>query len=127
MQWQQVLVYGLFGIYVAWTWVRWLRDDKTHDVTWRAAMITAGLCSATISTILAETLYLHAVFFGMYPYHDRAWLFFIRVGTPAASLGLIAALIGNGKRRLSLTGISALNLLIWWVNARAQQGPGLPF
>jgi len=104
-------VNALFLGYVTWNWVRWLKPGEKQVQTWRTATIAGGLGLATISSVLSEFLYIHAIFTGGYPLFDPVELFCLRVGTLAALLGLTAALVGKGKLRLSVAVISILNLL----------------
>jgi hypothetical protein len=115
-----LLVNVLFLAFVIWNWARWLRPGENKPQTWRAVAITIGLSFATISSILSEFLYVHAVFTGGYPLFDPVGLFCLRIGTMAALLGLAAALLGNGKLRLPIAAISIFNLLLWFVEAMAQ-------
>jgi hypothetical protein len=115
-----LLVNVLFLGYVAWNLVRWLRPGEKKLQTWRTATIAAGLCFATISSVLSEFLYIHAVITGGYPLFDPVELFCLRAGALAALLGLTAALVGKGKLRLSIAVISILNILLWYVDAMAQ-------
>jgi hypothetical protein len=110
----------LFVGFVTWNWVRWLRPGEKKFQAWRTVAIAIGLCFATISSILSEFLYIHAIFTGGYPLFDPVGLFCLRIGTLASLLGLATALVGNGKLRLSIAAISIFNLLLWFVEAMAQ-------
>ena len=59
-------------------------------------------------------------FTGGYPYYYPVELFYIRIGSLTALLGLVAALLGKGDLRLTVAAISTLNLLVWFADAMAQ-------
>ena len=82
--------------------------------------MVAGLCFATVPTGLDTFLYIHAVFTGGYPLFHPVELACIRLGSLTAMLGLICALAGKGRLRLSVTMISIFNLLVWFSDAMAQ-------
>ncbi len=82
-------------------------------------MVVAGLCCATISTVLDAFLYVHAVFTGGYPLFHPVELMCIRLGSLTAMLGIICALAGKGRLRLSVAIISIFNLLLWFSDAMA--------
>jgi hypothetical protein len=115
-----LFMFVLLWSYVAWNWVRWLRAGEKERPTWRIVVIVAGLCFATISTILSAFLYIHAVITGGYPFYDPVELFCIRAGALTALLGLAASFAGKGKLRLSVAVISTLNLLLWYIAGMAQ-------
>jgi hypothetical protein len=70
--------------------------------------------------VLSAWLFIHAAFTGGYPFYHPIELFCIRVGTFTGLLGLVMAVAGKGKIRISVTVISIVNLLIWYADALAQ-------
>ena len=105
--------------YVLWSWTTWLKLGEKEAPGWRAIIVVAGLCLATISTALNAFLYVHAVFTGGYPLFHPIELMCIRLGSLTAMLGIICALAGKGRLRLSVTIISIFNLLVWYSDAMA--------
>jgi hypothetical protein len=87
---------------------------------WRAAVLLAGLLCATLSTTLDVYLYVHALYTGGYPFYHPIELMCIRLGTLAALLGIVAAIVGKGRGRIPLAVISILNLMLWFAAAMAQ-------
>jgi hypothetical protein len=80
----------------------------------------AGLCLATISTVLSAFLFIHAAIVGGYPLGHPVELFCLRVGGQTALFGLIAAIAGKGKLRIPVSVISTFNLLVWFIDAVGQ-------
>jgi hypothetical protein len=114
------LVSLLFWSYVVWIWVGWVTSTERYTPKWRAATAVAGLCFATISTVLSAFLFIHATITGGYPFYHPVELFCIRLGSLTALLGLVAAIAGKGRLRLHVAAISILNLLVWFSDAMAQ-------
>jgi len=113
-------VFLLFCGYVIWRWVEWFRSKEKDTPRWRAVTAVAGLCFATVSTVLSAFLFIHATLTGGYPFYHPVELFCIRLGTLTALLGLVAAFAGKGRLRLHVAAISILNLLLWVMDAIAQ-------
>jgi hypothetical protein len=110
------LVFLLLCAYVAWEWVTWFRVGNRVTPGWRARTVFAGLCFATLSTVLSVFLFVHATLTGGYPFYHPVELFRIRFGFLTALLGLAASIVGKGGIRPHVAAISTLNLLFWlWV------------
>jgi hypothetical protein len=115
-----LLEFLLFFGYVVWGWVGWLRSSEKVSPQWRAIIAVAGLCFATVSTVLSIFLYVHAVVTGGYPLFHPIEIFCIRLGSLTAFIGLMSAIVGKGKIRIHVAVISILNLLLWFMDAMAQ-------
>lgn len=115
------LIWWLFFLslwgYLLWSWTIWFKSRDKTAPRWRAIAFVAGLCSATVSTILGAFLFVHATVTGGYAFYHPVELFCIRVGSLTALLGLAAGLTGRAKVRLAVTVISTLNLLLWFMDA----------
>jgi hypothetical protein len=116
INWLLVLFYSCLSGYAVWTWITWLRLRDKADARWRA-IIVAGLCCATVSTALDVFLYVHAVLTGGYFSFDPVQLIYLRIGILTAALGLAIAFKAKGKLAGHVAVISALNLLIWLLDA----------
>lgn len=114
------LVFLSLCAYVAWVWVLWFRSRENIVPRWRAHTALAGLCFATLTTILSVFLFVHATFTGGYPFYHPIELFCIRFGSLMALLGLIASITGKGKLRLHVAAVSTVNLLFWFIDAVGQ-------
>ena len=114
------LMFLLLISYVTWKWVTWFRAAKTTMQDWRGYASFAGLCLATLSTALSVFLFIHATITGGYSFYHPVELFCIRFGFLTALLGLVASIVGKGRLRLHVATISAINLLLWLVDAAAQ-------
>jgi hypothetical protein len=103
--------------YALWKLVGWFGSQEKAPLKWQGHSAFAGLCLATTSTALLAFLSVHAYLAGGYhsyhPFSHPVELFCIQVGVNTASLGFVAALLGEGKLRAPATAISALNLLLW--------------
>ena len=120
IDWFWLLFFLCLASYVIWTWVTCLKASHKGNSRWRTIFAIAGLCCATISTVLGEFLYIHATLRGAYSFYHPVELFCIRLGMLTAVLGLISRVVGTGRVRLHLAIISTLNLLLWFMDAMAQ-------
>ena len=111
------LVFLSLCTYVAWQWVMWFRSRENIVPRWRAHTALAGLCFASLTTILSVFLFVHATFTGGYPFYHPIELFCIRFGSLMALLGLIASITGKGKLRPHVAAASTVNLLFWFIDA----------
>jgi hypothetical protein len=114
-----VLIFILGWGYLVWNWVGWLKSGLQIP-KWRSVMNGVGLSLVTISSILATFLYVHAVFTGGYPYYHPTEMLCMGIGVLTALAGLAAAIAGKGKVRISVTVISMLNLLLWFIDGVSQ-------
>lgn len=110
----------LFWGYVVWSWIRWLRSSEDVRARHRVFVALVGLCLASVSTLISAFLYVHAAFTGGFPLNSAIELLCINAGTLSALLGLVGAFVGAGKLRVPVFIISALNLLLWFIDAAAQ-------
>ena len=74
-----------------------------------------GLSLVTISSILATLHYVHAVFTEGYTYYHTTEMLYVKIGVLTALAGFAAAIAGKGKVRISVTVVSMLNLLLWFI------------
>jgi hypothetical protein len=106
--------------YLLWSWTICLKSTKRARLGWRELLFFAGLCCATITTMLAVFIYVHARITGGYPFYDLVELFCIRCGGLTALLGMMFASAGKGRPQISVAIISGLCLLIWLADAMSQ-------
>jgi hypothetical protein len=115
-----LLTLFLTWVYVVWKWFS-LQKAADHSVpTWRTVMAICALLSVSISTGLGIFLLVHAAFTGGYPFYHPIELFCIRVGFLTALLGLVAGPMARRKVRLPIAMLSAVNLLLWFMDATSQ-------
>jgi len=89
---------SLFG-YIVWVWRTRLKSSDEAGPKWKSVTSIAGLCFATVSTGLAEFLYIHAAFTGGDPFYHPIELFCIRFGMLTAVLGFpLACAVGQITR-----------------------------
>ena len=98
--------------YLLWSWATWFRASDEAAPKRRVIAPIAGLCLATVSTLLGSFLFIHATFGPGYAFYHPVELFCIRIGGLTALLGIAAGLAGRGKLRLAVVVISTLNLLL---------------
>jgi hypothetical protein len=110
----------LFCAYVVWVWISWFGLAEKVIPKWRAGVACIALCLATFSTLLSVFLFVHATFTGGYPFMSPMELFFIRYGLLSAFLNLLASIVGKGRLEAHVAVISALNLLLWLIDAVGQ-------
>jgi hypothetical protein len=115
LAWAVVLV-----SYVVWQWVRRFRFRENAIPKWRALATLTGLSLATFSTALATFLLVHASYTGGYAFYDPVELFCIGFGFLAAILALVISLVGREKLGFHVAAVSAVNLLLWIIDALAQ-------
>jgi hypothetical protein len=120
LDWFWLLFFLSLAGYVIWTWITCLKSSHKGNSRRGTAFAIAGLCCASISTVLGEFLYVHATLRGGYPFYHPVELFCIRSGMLTAVLGLVSTVLGTGRVRLHVVIISTLNLLLWFMDAMAQ-------
>jgi hypothetical protein len=120
LDWFWLLFFLSLASYVIWTWVTCVKSNQKGNSTWRTTFAIAGLCCASVSTVLGEFLYIHATLRGGYPFFHPVELFCIRLGMLTAVLGIVSTVMGTGRVRLHVVIISALNLLLWYLDAMGQ-------
>lgn len=93
---------------------------EVNDSKWRTAVTVAAFSFATVSTGLSVFLLVHAAFTGGYAFYHPVELFCIRVGFLTALVGLVSGPMSRRKLRLPLVMVSAVNLLLWFMDAVGQ-------
>jgi hypothetical protein len=106
--------------FLIWYWAAWLKSKPKVLQNWRVAVLLVGFLCATLSVMLNNYLYVHALYTGGYRFYHPVELMCIRWGTLTALLGIVFAIAGKGRGRIPLAVISALNLLLWFADAMAQ-------
>jgi hypothetical protein len=120
IDWVWLLFFLSLASYVVWTWVTSLKSSHKGNSRRRTTIAIAGLCCASVSTVLGEFLYIHATLRGGYPFFHPVELFCIRFGMLTAVLGIVSTVMGTGRVRLHVAIISALNLFLWYLDAMGQ-------
>jgi len=133
IDWFWLLFFLSLAGYVIWTWVSFLKSSHEGNSRWGTTFAIAGLCCASISTVLDEFLYIHATLTGGYPFYHPVELFCIRLGMLTAVLGIVSTVVGTGRVRLHVAIISIFKF-IWrtfgatflslWASLRASLGNG---
>jgi hypothetical protein len=114
------VVFAAICWYLVNNWAKWLRAPERPKRTPRNVLLLFGAASASLSLALAIGLFIHAQITGGFPFYHPTLMRVLRIGFLTALFGLLAALAGKGKPRISTAVCSVFCLLVWFMEAVAQ-------